>query len=409
VGTTVGTTTVGATVDVGGLPVNAGVTISGGGGGWTGAGTPPPWNPTPGLCAPANTFSYALCTCGSLTQVGGLEVDSGPSGTGSVGVNGFSSVADISRVSGSWVSWQQWTAGTAAHIGGSLRSGTNAVMAGAVSVGKDLWVRQNLLGVGLLSVGGGMSVGGDDLFVGLRSIAGGRTAPTGRTQPPCGCDAGSRFDVVGAVEQARTMNDNAARGIPSGARLDIGFEHSSLDTGRYYFRGVHNIGIGVLRIRGNVSIYIDGSLDEIGAEAIRMDPGATLDLYVSGAVRLMGFTPLGDRHSPSSFRLFVGGEDRLSISAGLQEFYGSIYAPAANIVMAGVTVVWGSLFAREVVSGGILAINHAGAAPTCTPPVTPPPPSPPPSSGGDCGCSLPDVQSPASTPVAPSPAPEIVE
>ena len=33
---------------------------------------------------------------------------------------------------------QQWTAGTAAHIGGSLRSGTNAVMAGAVSVGKDL-------------------------------------------------------------------------------------------------------------------------------------------------------------------------------------------------------------------------------------------------------------------------------
>ena len=399
----------GATVDVGGLSVNAGVTISGGGGGWTGAGTPPPWNPTPGLCAPANTFSYALCTCDSLTQVGGLEVDSGPSGTGSVGVNGFSSIADISRVSGSWVSWQQWTAGTAAHIGGSLRSGTNAVMAGAVSVGKDLWVRQNLLGVGLLSVGGGMSVGGDDLFVGLRSIAGGRTAPTGRMQPPCGCDAGSRFDVVGAVEQARTMNDNAARGIPSGARLDIGFEHASLDTGRYYFRGVHDIGIGVLRIRGNVSIYIDGSLDEIGAEAIRMDPGATLDLYVSGAVRLLGFTPLGDRHSPSSFRLFVGGEDRLSISAGLQELYGSIYAPAANIVMAGVTVVWGSLFAREVISGGILAINHAGAAPTCTPPVTPPPPIPPPTSGGDCGCSLADVQTPASTPVAPTPAPEIVE
>jgi hypothetical protein len=49
------------------------------------------------------------------------------------------------------------------------------------------------------------------------------------------------------------------------------------------------------------------------------------------------------------------------------------YAPTANIVVAGVTVVWGSLFAREVIAGGILALKHAGAAPTCTPPVTAPP------------------------------------
>jgi len=41
------------------------------------------------------------------------------------------------------------------------------------------------------------------------------------------------------VAQARTMNDNSARGIPAGAQLDIGFQRMSLDTGRYYFRGVH--------------------------------------------------------------------------------------------------------------------------------------------------------------------------
>jgi hypothetical protein len=339
----------------------------------------------PGLCAPPTAFSYALCTCENLTQVGFLKVGAGASGDGSVGVNGLSSVANDSNVSGSWVSWKQWTGGTGAHIGGSLRSGADLLVAGAVWVGKDLAVKGNLTGAGLLTVAGALRVGGNDVFLGLRQVAGGRAAFDAPTQPPCGCDPATLFDVAGAVAQARTTNDNAARGIPAGAQLDVGVQRLILDTGRYYFQGVHNIGAGVLDIRGNVSIYIDGSLDEIGAEAIKLETGATLDLYVSGPVRLVGFTPVGSRQSPSSFRLFVGGSDRLSIGAGLQEFFGSIYAPTAEIALAGVTVIWGSLFAREVIDLGVLAINHGGAIPTCTPPVVvrpdagaPPPPTPPP-------------------------------
>src|SRR5262249_37114741 len=108
----------------------------------------------PGLCAPPTAFSYALCTCEDLTQVGFLKVGSGPAGGGPVGVNGLSSVANDSQVAGSWVSWKQWTAGTGAHIGGSLRSGADLVVAGAVWVGKDLAVKQNLTGAGFLTVGG---------------------------------------------------------------------------------------------------------------------------------------------------------------------------------------------------------------------------------------------------------------
>jgi len=338
----------------------------------------------PGLCAPATAFSYALCTCENLTQVGFLKVGTGPSGDGSVGVNGLSSVANDSQVAGSWVSWQQWTAGTGAHIGGALRSGADLVVAGAVWVGKDMAVKQNLTGAGFLSIGGALRVGGNDIFLGVRNVAGGRAAFDAPTQPPCGCDPSTLFDVAGAVAMARTMNDNATAGISPGAQLDIGVQRMVLDTGRYYFQGIHNIGAGVLDIRGNVSIYIDGSLDEIGAEAIKLETGATLDLYVSGAVRLVGFTPVGSRTSPSSFRLFVGGSDRLSVGAGLQEFFGSIYAPTADIALAGVTVVWGSLFARNIIDAGVLAINHGGAIPTCTPPVTskpdagtPPPPMQP--------------------------------
>jgi hypothetical protein len=345
----------------------------------------------PGLCAPATAFSYALCTCENLTQVGVLKVGAGASGEGSVGVNGISAVANASEVSGSWVSWKEMAAATGSRIGGSLRSGADLKAAGALWVGKDLAVKQNLTGAGLLNVGGALRVGGNDLFIGAQQVAGGRAAFDGPTAPPCGCDAGTLFDVAGAVAQARTKNDNAAHGIASGTQLGVGVQRLALDTGRYYFQGVTNIGAGVLTIHGNVAIYIDGNLQEIGAEAIKIEPGATLDLYVSGAVRLVGVSPLGDRHSPSSFRLFVGGSDRLSVGVGVQEFFGSIYAPTAQIALAGVTTVWGSLFAKEVVDAGVLSINHGGALPTCTPPIdvappagnpptsTPPPSTPPPS------------------------------
>jgi hypothetical protein len=320
------------------------------------------------LCAPTTAFSYALCTCQDLTQIGFLKVGTGPSGDGSVGVDGVSAVANDSQIAGSWVSWGDWRAGTGAHIGGDLRSAQNLTVAGAVWVGKNVAVKGDMTGAGFLDVGGTLAVGGNDVFLGVRTVAGGRAAFDGPTQPPCGCDPATLFDVAGAVAQARTVNDNAARGVPAGAQLDVGVQRFTLDTGRYYFAGVHNIGAGVLDIRGNVSIYIDGSLDEIGAEAIRIETGASLDLYVSGVVRLVGFSPLGDRQSPSSFRLFVGGSDRVSFSAGLQEFFGSIYAPTSDIAAAGVTLVWGSLFARNVIDAGVLAINHAGATPTCTPP-----------------------------------------
>jgi hypothetical protein len=345
----------------------------------------------PGLCAPAAAFSYALCTCEDLTQVGFLKVGTGASGDGSVGVNGLSSVANDSQVAGSWVSWGNWTGGTGAHIGGDLRSGADLLVAGAVWVGQSVAVKRNLTGAGLLTIGGTLAVGGNDVFLGVRKVAGGRAAFDRPTAPPCGCDPATLFDVAGAVQKASTLNDNAAHGIPAGAQLDIGVQRLVLDTGRYYFQGIHNIGAGVLDIRGNVSVYIDGSLDEIGAEAIKIETGASLDLYVSGAVRLVGFSPLGDPKSPSSFRLFVGGSDRLSLSLGLQEFFGSIYAPQAEIAAAGVTLIWGSLFAKTVVDAGVLAVNHGGATPTCTPP------------GGGSGGGHPTTPTPVPSTPAPTP------
>jgi hypothetical protein len=292
------------------------------------------------------------------------------------------------------------TAATGSHIGGSLRSGADVKGAGAVFIGKDLAVKDNLTGAGLLTVGGKLRVGGNDLFLGVRQMAGGKAGFDGPTQPPCGCDAGTIFDVAGAVAQARTKNDNSAHGISSGAQLSIGVQHVTLDTGRYFFEGVRNIGAGALTIRGNVQIYIDGSLDEIGAQAITMETGATLDLYVSGTVHLVGFSPLGDPKSPASFRLFIGGSDRVSVGLGLQEFFGSIYAPTADLAFAGVTIVRGSVFARSLIDAGVLTIKHGGAIPACTPPAVVVP---------NGGGPMPPLPPQPMTPTPPQPATPVVQ
>src|SRR5262249_28659111 len=120
------------------------------------------------------------------------------------------------------------------------------------------------------------------------------------------------------------------------------------------------------------ALYIDGDLDSIGAERIKLSPGAQLDLYVSGTVRTIGYLNAGDAANPSAFRLYIGSGDRLTLSVGYQKFAGSIYAPKATIAYVGDTIVEGGLFANNLVGVGLLTIAAASpVAPspgTCNPP-----------------------------------------
>src|SRR5262249_41239833 len=125
-------------------------------------------------------------------------------------------------------------------------------------------------------------------------------------------------------------------------------------------------------IDGAVALYIDGDLDSIGAERIKLSPGAQLDLYVSGTVKTIGYVNAGDAANPSAFRLYIGSGNRLTLSVGFQKFAGSIYAPKATIAYVGDTIVEGGLFANNLVGVGLLTIAAASpVAPspgTCMPP-----------------------------------------
>jgi hypothetical protein len=349
-------------------------------------------------CAPASTFSYALCVCEDLVQAGQITVGRGPSGDGSVGVNGRTQLANHLDVAGSWVSHGPWQAATGARLGGQLRTAKDATFAGSLVIGQDLAVGGDLRGAGRLEVGGALRVAGQDLAVGSKTIAS-SAAYRASEQPPCGCEPARRFDVKAAVAQAKGKNDNAARGLPTSLE-SVGASQMTLGAGRYYFGNVRAVGRARFVIDGAVAIFVDGDLETIGHGDIVLRPGATLDLYVSGAVRLVGYTPLGNPAAPASFRLYIGGGDRVSVAVGRNEFHGAIYAPTADVAFAGDTLVVGALFAKRLDATGRLRIDHGGAVPggcgpapgggaaptptpnppptTTPPPTTPPPPAPTP-------------------------------
>jgi hypothetical protein len=334
--------------------------------------------------SPGSLFGAALCMCGSLHDVGNLIIDgNGPGTSASAAVNGISRVINHTDVGDTYVAYGGLNDAGYTAVHKNLSSSTDVDVAGNLEVGGDLSVGGNLSGIGRIQVSGTLRVAGANQMLGwLDAPTRGNFSPLGA--PPCPCDPASLFDVAAAVTAAHANSSTVTLSSqPSGT---IGVNPITLSSGAYYSADAATIGLERLHITGAVQLFVDGTLDEIGADRIVIDPGATLDLYVSAGVNTVGYAGLGDWKSPASFRLYVGGDAPVTVSVGAQWFHGSIYAPRANIVYVGDTNVEGGLFCNELVGTGQLVIGGAlpgggsGTGSSCpptppsSPPVTPTPP-----------------------------------
>jgi hypothetical protein len=304
--------------------------------------------------SPGVLFGNALCLCGSLHDVGNLVVDgAAPGASASVGVDGISRLANHTDIAGSFSAYGGLSDAGDTVVHHDLLSSADVAIAGNLDVAHDLAAGGNLSGLGRVAVGGVLRVGGADQMIGWQQV-GARGSFTPFAGPPCPCGASSLFDVAAAVQAARTAASTVI--LSTSASGTIGVNPIDLASGNYYSADTATLGYARLHVTGAAALFVDGSLDEIGADRIVIDAGATLDLYVSGSVGTVGYAGLGDAGSPASFRLYVGGTAPVTISVGAQWFHGSIYAPRANIVYVGDTNVGGGLFANELVGAGQLAI-----------------------------------------------------
>jgi len=333
--------------------------------------------------APA-TFADAICVCQGLAMAGALHTHAPTGASASVGVDEAARMATGTSIEGAFVPYTSLDVAGGLDVRDALTTTGTLAGAGALNVGGDLSVGSQLLFAGDLQVGGAMRLASPGVAVpGFTSSS---TAPyVAPAGPPCACDPASLLPIAQGFAAAKAKNDDAANGLsPDGVDL-LGAGTITLKTGTYYFAGIDRVGVGKIVIDGAVAIYFDGETISVGVDRIKLLPGASLDMYVSGLLATAGSVVLGDPSNPQNFRLFVGGAGSMMVTAGTQTYYGLVYAPQADVVFAGVTRVDGSVFAKSLTWAGILDVTYAGPSSSTTscPPASSPPSSPssPPGNG----------------------------
>jgi hypothetical protein len=333
----------------------------------SGIGTATGPNPGPGqtsgtLSCPGSPaselFADAVCVCEDLNDIGNFVVGRAVDGPEAVlAVNGHSNFINNADIRGGFVAYGGLEAKGNVITQGKLSSAGDIRVLGNVESRGDIELGGDLSGIGHLEVDQTLRVGGSNTFIGYSEVN--EVAPYGTTpEAPCACDPSSFFDIKGAVAAAATQNSNAANGLPT-SFANIGFSELRLTSGSYYFSDADNIGYTKIIIDGTVALYVDGNVDNIGAEVIRLMTGSTVDLYVSGNVRNIGHIVLGDREAPSAFRLYIAGNEKATLSVGNAIFNGAIYAPSANLHYIGNTLIRGAVFAKELTGIGNLMIGYA--------------------------------------------------
>jgi hypothetical protein len=326
-------------------------------------------------------FQNALCLCQDFANVGTALIAHGTNGApATIGVNGRSLIVGDDSVDGSWISYQGLSGTGALSTGGDVVTTGDVAGVGKLAVGGDLSIGGNLEDVGQLSVAGTLRVAGQRLTLGADSVhaTGAYSAPAA---PPCPCDGASFLDVAAKVAGARTANDNAKIGLPTSLAA-VGKSDVTLPTGSFYFDHVETVGSAHFSINGVVALYLDGSIDAVGKEQFTLAAGATLDIYVAGAVHTVGSLTLGS--DPSLVRLYVGGNDAAVLSVGAQDLSATIYAPTAQIAFVGDTTIHGALFGKNLAGVGKLSIDYSAPqapSPAQCPPTGTPAPTPTPNPG----------------------------
>ena len=337
----------------------------GAGAGSSGGGVP---IQTPGgtaLCSDdlaATTFRFAACMCDDAAMTarvvttsysssdldapgagGGLAANGDISGSGDFEIGGSLVAGRAVRSAGRWV------------VSGDLLAGRDLDFSGAGAVGGDVYVGGDLTAIAL-DVGGAVHANDD------ASVFGGGGAVIREAvavAPPCPCGDDARLDVAAIVEAAATSNDNAANAIDQHGLRDVaGAIDLVLPPGRFYFSQVVAAGAVRLTVSGPTAIFVDGDLALSGMLEVVLDgPDASIDLFIRDDLLSAAYLELGSVLAPSKVRLYVGGSGDIAI-AGTAGLGASIFAPDADVTLAGAFVFNGALVAHSLIHSGALIINY---------------------------------------------------
>ncbi len=173
---------------------------------------------------------------------------------------------------------------------------------------------------------------------------------------PLPCDCVHILDIksiVTAFAGANANTDALVKLTPS-SLAPFPSAPITLPCGRYYFTGVGGGPVN-LTIDGRVAMFVDGDFDGRDGLILSLNPGAELDLFVSGSLLLSDAT-LGSSSAPARVRVYIGGSD-LTL-AGNATLGANLYAPNANVALSSNFEMRGSLFVGSLQLSGAFTIQY---------------------------------------------------
>lgn len=327
-----------------------------------------------GTCSPrlaADTFTSAVCSCEDTNVAGYLRTRAfrpGDSGQperlgGSVGVNRDYITSGYADVGGSFVVAGSRDVAFAGYLksGEDLRLNPAVNVAGYVEVDRDAWFASAVRAFGRVDIGGDlyMAAGAGFRGVAVVDVAGEELAQAVSVEPPCACAPEQIIDVAALVVDAATNNDNASAGLDVDdldAVIGIGAE-LILPSGRFYVDDVAGLGSVTLRVTGKAALFLADDLTATGLFRVELEPGAELDVFIRDNLTLTGAALFGDLQRPGATRVYVGGSGDITLT-GASAFTGNLYAPTADVRLAGAAHVDGSLFGKNVIAAGFLSVGY---------------------------------------------------
>lgn len=345
----------------------------------------------------AAVFPNAVCTCGDIQGTGYLStksLSSDPLGA-PVRLNGSMGLMighlafpnqEPGRVEGDIVIASESSsvitgvAGTQPFIPGDLRLAGLLLFAGNVHVGGSVWSANMPLGLGRLRIDQDLHLANADSTSQSPSIVdvGGETQTAAYTvEPPCPCGSDAPVDIAATVAGAADRHDNTVTGLASDDLAGVTDDPQlELPCGQYFFEGVDIAGNLELHLSGRTAIYIRGDMTIDGDVRVRLEPNATLDLFVDGDLQVTGAARFAPPERPAASRIYVGNaltlesnQDPADLTqpqsaVGSVVVVGNFYAPRASLLLSANTDLYGSLFVRtfDVVQG--VKIHHDPAVAT---------------------------------------------
>jgi hypothetical protein len=168
------------------------------------------------------------------------------------------------------------------------------------------------------------------------------------TPGPSGKYSGG-FKVSGSTSPAKSnMTVPTYAYTPPGVAKTAWSGSGTLNAGTYQYKSMSLVSKDLLKISGNVTIYVDGSISSTGQAAIEVLSGAKLTIHHgSGTISIAGGGVINDNAKPSTLKIYSATTSSLSIG-GNAAFFGSVNAPKASFSKVGTADYYGSIVASTV-------------------------------------------------------------